>query len=183
MNSNNQNLKCSLKKLCLNSRIKGIELENQLQLKKRVTFDDCLNPEKENSNSKRSSQDINLAHNYDSLELSNASHRNSIQTFVLTNCDDTLRKTDQNWSINSNEYNSSSSQKILGSVGVFKKNGDFYFKDDRELQKIHEHFYLFYSNRIEFIKQRNERLETAKQAYMSKRESKLWYPHFVEGTK
>ena len=42
---------------------------------------------------------------------------------------------------------------MMGTVGMFDSNGDFYFNDDRELHKIQQYFSLFYHNRVEHFRQ------------------------------
>lgn len=43
--------------------------------------------------------------------------------------------------------------KMMGTVGMFDSNGDFYFNDDRELHRIQQYFSLFYHNRVEHFRQ------------------------------
>lgn len=40
--------------------------------------------------------------------------------------------------------------KLIGPVGTFDANGDFYFNNDRELHRVQQYFGLFYHNRVEY---------------------------------
>ena len=37
-----------------------------------------------------------------------------------------------------------------GTFGIFDNAGDFYFLNDKELEKVSEYFYLFFVNRVEY---------------------------------
>ena len=105
------------------------------------------------------------------MDLNNSNIRSSIHNYKTDFLNESMwtskEECNVGWWLTKN-------QKCSSSLGFFKKNGDFYFNNDKELSHIHEHFLLFYTNRMEFLKKRDERLETAKQTYRSKK-NQNWY--------
>ncbi|CAI2363060.1 unnamed protein product [Moneuplotes crassus] len=53
---------------------------------------------------------------------------------------------------NDSVYKSVLGTEILGQIGTFDQAGDFYFKNDFELQKVQNYFQLFYVNRVNFCR-------------------------------
>lgn len=108
--------------------------------------------DKENHDARMSSPEMsqNFYQTMNSPNRFNLSMGNDFMTRVLS---PTLRSKQafSRWdSARSSWYDTVTVPRPKGTFGIFDNTGDFYFLNDKELEKVSEYFYLFFVNRVEY---------------------------------
>ena len=117
-----------------------------------------------------SNLESNNGNNCSFLDLNNSNIRSSIHNYKTDFVNESMWTSKEECNVGWLTKN----QNAQVHLDFSRKMEIFYFNNDKELSHIHEHFLLFYTNRMEFLKKRDERLETAKQTYRSKK-NQNWY--------